>query len=244
MTIDCNLSIDSENPTQATLKQRSRGWCFTVNNYTEDDIIDVFWLYEGDTNSSYLVVGFEICPRTKTPHLQCYVYYTNAVSFSSMKKALPTAHIEAQKARKEVTAYAYCMEDDDYIEFGNRPVQGQRTDIAVMMSDIRKGRPAKDMIRQYPNQWVQYRRSFDAYDELLRNYDTKMVLYNPKDPKHVKEIWTRSNMKHSKICTQFDSHDLLNIYYCRKYYAIYVPNQMYDLDLETIQDLCDEVIDI
>lgn len=45
---------------------------------------------------------------------------------------------DKQRAKKNVAAYCYCMEDGDYIEFGERPRQGHRTDLEVIKHDLLK----------------------------------------------------------------------------------------------------------
>lgn len=162
----------------------ARGWCLTVNNYTDDDMIDVWSMYEDDHNCTYLIIGYEEGSRTKQPHLQCYVYYTNTLRFSEIKKRAPEGcHIEAQKASKNVEAYCYCMEDGSYIEYGDRPRQGHRTDLEVIKHDIEAGRPEKQIAQQYFSQWCQYGKRFDAYRDLIKpKYDTKIGWYDREKP--------------------------------------------------------------
>lgn len=62
-------------PTRHT---RSRGWCFTINNYTELDVAQVKALEEP---SSAIIAGYEVAPTTGTPHIQGYVYFLNQRSF-------------------------------------------------------------------------------------------------------------------------------------------------------------------
>lgn len=156
---------------------RSRGWCFTVPNFTDEDLIKASALFTLDDNCSYLIIGEEIAPRTGMKHLQCYVYYTNAVSFRSMRTLLPDVHIEAQKSGKNVKAYVYCMEDYNYVEFGSRPRQGHRTDLEVIKHDIVSGRPINngtkdDIAHHYFSQWCQYRRAFDEFQRMNSREET------------------------------------------------------------------------
>jgi len=94
--------------------KRSRGWCFTINNYTDDE-------YEAVTlwEASYLVVGKEVGDNL-TPHLQGYVYYDNARTFASVKKLNPRMHLEPAKgdAKQNET---YCSKSGVVFEKGTRP---------------------------------------------------------------------------------------------------------------------------
>lgn len=163
---------------------RSRGWCFTVNNYTDDDIAEVGSLYEDDNNCTYLIIGFEKGTRTKQPHLQCYIYYTEAVSWKTMHKLLYPNHFEAQKATKNAEAYVYCMQNKpdkiSFFEYGERPRQGNRTDLEAIKYDILNGVSDKEIASSYFGQWCQYGKRFDAYREMMRPIiNTKVLLYDP-----------------------------------------------------------------
>lgn len=101
---------------------RSRGWCFTCNNYTESDEL----LFRG-VESRYICIGKEVS-ASGTPHLQGYIYFDNKRSFRQMKKLHSTAHFEPQKGTNQ-QAMKYCKEDGDYYERGDLPKQGKRSDL-------------------------------------------------------------------------------------------------------------------
>lgn len=45
-------------------------WCFTLNNYTEDEAQDAMdW---AEANCAYVVFGWELAPTTYIPHIQGY----------------------------------------------------------------------------------------------------------------------------------------------------------------------------
>lgn len=94
---------------------RARGWCFTVNNYTEDDEKTL----EG-VECVYLVYGRERGAQD-TPHLQGYIYFSNAKSLGGVKKILQRGHWERAKGNSEQNR-DYCTKDGDFIERGERPM--------------------------------------------------------------------------------------------------------------------------
>lgn len=96
---------------------RSRGWCFTVNNWTDDDVAMVMSI-----ESRYKVVGYEV-GDSGTPHLQGYLYFDSAKTEKSVRKMIPRAHIELQRGTN-AQAIKYCKEDGDYWEEGEEPRQG------------------------------------------------------------------------------------------------------------------------
>ena len=73
---------------------RSRRWCFTLNNYTDDETKSILEQVK-DTDTKY-ILGFEVGDQG-TPHIQGYMEFKNARSFASMKKMIPRAHLEKAK---------------------------------------------------------------------------------------------------------------------------------------------------
>lgn len=210
-------------------KTRSRGWIIVIHSYDEDAEIAIANMYEMDDNASYLIVGYELASRTKAPHLQCYIYYTNAISWSKMRKHIKAQgynwHFEYQKAKKNVEAYSYCMKDGQYVEFGERPRQGNRTDLEVIKHDIEAGRPDKEIAQKYFAQWCQYGRRFEMYRELRREkYATKVAVYEKeKAISHMRKI--RTEYKDYHIVTQYiDWLEIANIVASGKFSVVFVPN--------------------
>lgn len=102
------------------LKTRSRGWVFTINNYTEDDEAfcgELFWV----NKAKYVVVGKEVAPTTLTPHLQGYVYFHNQIRFSTLKEWHPTAYWFKARGNPDQN-HKYCTKAGDYLELGEKPL--------------------------------------------------------------------------------------------------------------------------
>lgn len=95
------------------MSNKSRGYCFTINNWTAWDVADIERLRD---TCEYYVFGREV-GECGTPHLQGFVRFKNPVSFTTIKTALPRAHIEKQRGDGP-SAAAYCKKDGDYEEFG------------------------------------------------------------------------------------------------------------------------------
>lgn len=100
---------------------RSRGWCFTINNWTS---IDQDQLAAISGSYQYLVVGKE-SGADGTPHLQGYLQYPQPKSLAQMKKILTRAHLEPTKGRPDQAA-DYCKKDGDYFEDGTCPLAPQQ----------------------------------------------------------------------------------------------------------------------
>lgn len=211
---------------------RSRGWIFVVNNYTDDDIAYVSSLYEDDLNAKYLIVGFERGKRTGTAHLQCYIYYNEAISLKTAKDKFDPWHSECQRATKNVEAYVYPMKEYDYYEVGERPRQGHRTDLEVIKHDIEQAVSEKQIARNYFSQWCQYRKAFTEYRRLIADYDTEVIIYMDDDYEYLAEVFNKlydvfdRNLDYIVLdYTQVSEHELLQIYYSRQYRYIFIPNR-------------------
>lgn len=95
---------------------RSRGFVFTLNNYTDEEERHV-----QSVDCAYLCYGREIAPQTGTPHLQGFVYFADGKTERTVRKLIPRAHVEPSRARDPAQAYDYCQKGGDYFERGVRP---------------------------------------------------------------------------------------------------------------------------
>lgn len=103
--------------------RRSRGICFTLNNYTEEEEECVRGL-GADEHVRYLCYGRER-GEGGTPHLQGYLYAVNPQLHEWYRARIPRAHIEFQRGTPE-QAVEYCQKDGDFHEWGTRPVGAKR----------------------------------------------------------------------------------------------------------------------
>lgn len=94
---------------------RVSGYCFTINNYSADDVTKLHLL-----DYQYLIIGFEK-GKKGTRHIQGYIHYKISQRFSKVKKDLPTAHIEQRKGTAQ-QASDYCKKENNFIELGTIPL--------------------------------------------------------------------------------------------------------------------------
>jgi len=90
-----------------------RSFCFTWNNYTEEDLEKV---RNYKVMCRYLVFGLET-GESGTPHIQGYCQLINRVAFNTLKKLFPKMHIEETRGTPE-EASTYCKKDGVIEEFG------------------------------------------------------------------------------------------------------------------------------
>lgn len=116
--------------------ERSRGWCWTINNPTDADragavaalgaaVHGVFGAETGDSG---------------TPHLQGYCEFKNARTLAQVKALLPRAHLEIRKGSPRAAWDYCCKEDTNPTTHGERPeapAPGKRTDIERAASIVK-----------------------------------------------------------------------------------------------------------
>lgn len=149
--------------------KRLRAWCFTVFDFTPNVVLGLRSLGRSD-KTTYLVFGRERCPSTGRRHLQGYVRFHDAKTFSAVQKLLGSQgarpHIEPSGGT-DIQNREYCSKEGDFEQYGEPAIQGKRSDLARIQAEIEEGKTQLDIARDHFTQWVVYRRSFEAYRELL-----------------------------------------------------------------------------
>ena len=121
---------------------RSRNWCFTVNNWTQEEYEKIKML-----PCKYMIVGEEV-GKEGTPHLQGFILYENAKTWNELKIACNRMHIEKCKGNAFQNV-EYCEKEGTFFEKGERPKgQGKRTDIDRMKEMVIAGAPMKDIVME------------------------------------------------------------------------------------------------
>ena len=94
--------------------QRGKRWCFTINNYTEEDTTA---MKENITEESvkYAIVGIETAANTNTPHLQGFVHFLERKSLAHMKRTFNAiAHYEIARGTDKENE-KYCTKDGNIL---------------------------------------------------------------------------------------------------------------------------------
>nr|WAE43153.1 MAG: replication associated protein [Cressdnaviricota sp.] len=136
--------------TEENTQKRARAWCWTLNNYTDDDIASI-----KSIECSYLVFGKEV-GKEGTHHLQGYIEFKDAKSLLRMKKYIPKAHFEIRLGTPE-DASKYCKkEDQDYYEFGIIKHQGLDSDLRVACERVKAKAPLDSVAIDLPETFVRF----------------------------------------------------------------------------------------
>jgi len=135
---------------------RIHGWQFTWNNYTDEDIE-----YVKGMDFNYLIFGKEVGKEKITPHLQGFIHYENAKSFSAVRKLFKNNHVEPAKAYEALIKYN--KKDGDFFESGIKPVQGKKKRSVDVKEEIELTLPDRpwqsailELIKLKPNRMINW----------------------------------------------------------------------------------------
>lgn len=155
-------------PSRDGSNRRSKRWCFTINNPTAEEEEAVRRLGVELSVVTYICFGRER-GEEDTPHLQGYVEFGIRRRFGFVKVTVcQRAHVEAAKGSPR-DASDYCKKDGDWEEYGVLSLvgQGRRTDLEEIKARMDEGVSVSGIASEYFSQWVQYRRSFSAYAQMV-----------------------------------------------------------------------------
>lgn len=123
----------------------------------------------------YIIMGKEICPKTKQEHLQGYCELKKKKTMGGIKSMFKdkTMHIEVRKGTQE-QAITYCMKDLDFVEAGEKKHQGRRGDL-----DGYREIAATDGMRAIAaignSQHIRVAEKYLEYNEEGRSWKTEVV---------------------------------------------------------------------
>lgn len=147
----------------------SRSYCFTINNYTIEELIQL-----EEIPCRYIIFGLE---KVTTPHIQGYIEVDTPVRISSLKKhhCFARAHLEKRRGTRE-QARNYCMKDNEWLEFGNFESggQGSRNDLREIMHIIADpNRNIKEIMEENPITYSKNMRFCEKYQALCERDETR-----------------------------------------------------------------------
>lgn len=134
-----------------------------VNNYA---LGDVELLQEAlEQSCNYGIIGKEV-GANGTPHLQCYFQWSSPKSLASIQKEIYAAlggrkcwlTVANGSAKQNRT---YCSKDGDFIEFGDVPSPGKRTDWDAVKAAIDNGADSEAMLDMAPELYIRHHSGID-----------------------------------------------------------------------------------
>lgn len=128
-----------------TDSRKARHTCWTLNNYTQEDLERCKSYAEAE--AAYMCWSQEVGEDNGTPHLQGYTCWSSPRSLNKFKKAIaPELHYEPYTNGTAKQNRDYCLgmvekkgnkENPTFVEFGEVPHQGERTDWKKALEDLK-----------------------------------------------------------------------------------------------------------
>ena len=154
---------------------RLRNFCFTINNYREEHILNLKEL-QSTGFFEYVIYGIE-CGESGTPHLQGYAELSKQQRRNIVCERMPGAHIEARMGTQD-QAINYCKKERNFTEYGTRNKQGSRTDIATIRElAISEGMRAVCKRPDVSLNDLKFAEKVLTYDESPRDWEVKVYWY-------------------------------------------------------------------
>lgn len=124
---------------------RTKFWCFTLNNYTDADVIRL----RGElTDVDYIIFGREV-GASGTPHLQGTVCFSTRKRLTEVKRVIGQSHLTSTRHLNE--AIEYCKKDQDFEEYGHMPhvkPPGKRNDMEDFKNSVKEGCTEFEQLRE------------------------------------------------------------------------------------------------
>jgi len=138
------------------MPSQAKHWCWTLNNYTEDELASLQALGNELPEITYIIWGKEK-GQEETPHLQGYVAFKRRKSLQAAKRLLSDrAHCEIARGSPKQAA-EYCQKDGDYEEYGKLPGgQGKRSDLELCTHLIKEGKTTRELAEVCPQVLLRY----------------------------------------------------------------------------------------
>lgn len=146
---------------------RTRNFCVTINNFTEDTISKMQSIEE----IRYAIMGKEVAPSTGTPHLQGYIQLHKPKSLKAFQKMLKLHKVNCAAFVAKGTLQQnkkYCGKDGKATEWGEAKTKGQRTDIEELYRMVEQNCDDCEIAKQLPKQWFKYYKAVDKLRQKLR----------------------------------------------------------------------------
>lgn len=150
----------------------TKSWCFTINNYTDEDIEIIKKI-----DCVYIIAGLEIGEQG-TKHIQGYISLKKKCRLSAMKKIHNKAHWEAAKGNSKQNKEYCSKEGNILIEKGTMPKAGKRTDVDTVKEIIKNGGTMKNITDIATNyQCIKIAEAMLKYNEKSRNFKPLIKWY-------------------------------------------------------------------
>ena len=165
---------------------RSRGWCFTINNFSEEEKNHVSEIIR---HAKFGIAEIEHAGEGEgTPHIQGYVYFDNAQTFERVRILLGNrAHIEKALGNPQQN-YDYCSKENTVFIKRELPTKCEKIPFLQQYNDMKTMAP-QEFADTYPKLWFMHREKVERI--MIDSAMKSVVDYN--GPLEEKNIWIGVN---------------------------------------------------
>lgn len=156
--------------TKAKTDKGVRSWCYTLNNYTEEERDAVRAL-----KCAYNIFGYERGDEG-TPHLQGFIHLKDQKTLSAMKKFMPRAHLDPRKGTVD-QAVDYCKKEGNFEEYGEKP----KSDAKKGEGEKKRWRLILEKAREGDEEWLEENEPNQYYKHLATFRSHKKAKTKPLD---------------------------------------------------------------
>ncbi len=177
--------------------QQAKNWCFTLNNYSEDDQVKLLQDGAQDEGVQYLSFGREV-GKAGTPHLQGYVQFKRRCVLRRVKHLVGArAHCEVSRGTPAQAA-TYCQKDGDFEEIGSiKQGQGSRTDLGELYEACKEGLSFGAIAERFPSAALRYGNGIQRIRQLSRPARTAppqiWVFWGKTGTGKTRRVWEYTN---------------------------------------------------
>ena len=127
------MSVSMREIQESPIQSRARGWCFTINNFTEEEKNHVT---AAILSAKYGIAETEHTDGDGTPHIQGYIYFDYQRSFNVVKDIIgQRAHLEPAKGNPQQN-YDYCSKENTVFAMKDLPKKGLKPSFLEKLKDI------------------------------------------------------------------------------------------------------------
>jgi len=156
---------------------QSTRWVFTLNNYTNDQVLHLQQLAPA---VKYLIFGREV-GEAGTPHLQGFVIFKERKRLTSAKNLISNqAHLEVARGTSE-QASDYCKKEGNFEEFGSFPTKAPNVfeEFKKWVLDQTSKPTAAMVAAEHPSIFIRYSRVMEWIDLIYPTPITNPGEYRP-----------------------------------------------------------------
>lgn len=174
---------------------QQRNWCFTLNNYTEEEVKCI-----KEQDVQYLIFGKEK-GENGTEHLQGYFQFKKRIGIRGLKKILERAHWEKARGTPEQNI-AYCSKDKQIFTKGEVSKSGKvKVDMVKAAIQTSEGIEITKLLEEHGSGYIMHKRKIDEIAKGLleeRNKKQRLAEYetatlNEWQEKAVKALKEQNN---------------------------------------------------